>query len=158
MACTISGTCHREGKLARVNSFNNISHITLNWTRNPHNFISAKNMSDGYMSLQRHSHITTYRYFFAKERKKPLIKLTSRARFAIAEFSYLFRTSHAAHAEISISFVNLSDTVVRCTVCGTCHHEGSLARVNSFNNLCYISLTHRHGSLGVRASNVMTIS
>ena len=54
--------------------------------------------------------------------------------------------------------MNLSDTVVRCTVCGTCHHEGSLARVNSFNNLCYISLTHRHGSLGVRASNVMTIS
>ena len=45
----------------------------------------------GWLHVPSEWHITTYLYFFAQERKKLLIKLPSRAIFAISKFPYLFR-------------------------------------------------------------------
>ena len=89
-----------------VNLFNNISFTTSTQTWYfrgydvecehrilwfaPHTLIFFQNMSDGYVESE--GYIITYRYFFPQERKKAF-KLPSRATFAIANFTYLFRIS-----------------------------------------------------------------
>ena len=105
---TISGTFHHEHNLARVYSFKNISFITSTQTR----WFMGYNREGEHHILYFASH--AYLPFFFKicrlvicpvrgtynhvsiflcSRTKTAFELTSRATFAIAKFSYLFRIS-----------------------------------------------------------------
>ena len=82
-------------------------------------------------------HITTYRYFFAQERKKALI-LPGREAFSFGKFLYLFKISHFSR---KFQFLLRICRVVSSTISGTCHHEVNLARVNLFNNTSFKTST-----------------
>ena len=65
---------------------------------------------------------------------KKAFKLPSRVIFAIAEFSYLFRTSQLTE---KLQFLSRICQMVKNTISGTCHHEANFPRVNSFSNIFF---------------------
>ena len=72
-------------------------------------------------------HITRYRYFFAQE-KKTAFKLANEATFSISESLICFKF------HISIKTFNILGQMTTFTISGTCHHEVSSPRFNSFND------------------------
>ena len=76
-------------------------------------------------------HITTYRYFFAHEWKKPFKLPVDRhlewlnAYICFKLFSYLR----------NFNFSRRNSQMVTFTINGTCHHETNLAWVNLFNKI-----------------------
>ena len=72
-------------------------------------------------------HITTYRYFFVIERKKPLNYQAEQHVRAIVKFLYLSRIPQLTR---KFQFLSRICQMVTCRISGTCHHEGNLARVH----------------------------
>ena len=94
----------------------------------------------GWLYVPSEWHITTYLYFFAQERKKLLIKLPSRAIFAISKFPYSFRIAQLPR---KFQFLSQIFQMVTTAISGKCNHEVNFPRVNSFNNISFITSTLR---------------
>ena len=80
-------------------------------------------------------HITTFRYFFAQERKAAF-KLGNEAIFSISDSLICFEFQN------SLKNFNILSQMVTCIISGTCHHEVRSRRFNSFNDASLQNLAH----------------
>ena len=136
---TISGTCHHEVNLARVNSFTNIFLLasTLTQLFSGYNMEFELNISRFVPDTLIFSKIgrmvicpvrMTYNHvsIFLCSRTKKDFNLPSRGTIAIDEFLYLFRI---APLNRKFQFLSRICHMVTSTISGTCHHEVNTARV-----------------------------